>query len=183
MNRDITVRLLTEDDAERLVELLRANAEFFAPYDPAHEDDYLTVAGQHRIVTQLLARHAQGTTVPFGILEDGELVGRITVNDIVRGPFQSAHLGYWVDEVRGGRGVASAAVAAVIEQAFGGSEEAFGGVGLHRLQAGTLVDNVRSQRVLLRNGFQRFGLAPRYLRIAGRWQDHILYQRLNEPLS
>jgi len=176
MNRDITVRLLTEDDAGPLAGLLTANREFFAPYDPPHEEDYYIPSGQHRIVTQLLARHEQGTTVPYGILEDGELVGRITVNDIVRGAFQSAHLGYWVDQARGGRGVATAAVAAVIDLAFGEA-------GLHRLQAGTLVDNVRSQKVLARNGFQRFGLAPRYLKIAGRWQDHILFQRLNEPLS
>jgi ribosomal-protein-alanine N-acetyltransferase len=38
---------------------------------------------------------------------------------------------------------------------------------------------VRSQRVLEHNGFLRFGLAPQYLRIAGRWQDHVLFQKLN----
>jgi len=45
--------------------------------------------------------------------------------------------------------------------------------------AGTLVHNVRSQKVLLRNGFVRFGLAPSYLKIAGKWQDHILFQVLS----
>jgi ribosomal-protein-alanine N-acetyltransferase len=37
---------------------------------------------------------------------------------------------------------------------------------------------VASQRVLERNGFVRYGLAPAYLEIAGRWQDHVMYQAL-----
>ncbi len=55
---------------------------------------------------------------------------------------------------------------------------AFGELGLHRVEAATLVDNHRSQAVLARNGFTRIGFAPRYLMIAGRWQDHLLFQRL-----
>jgi ribosomal-protein-alanine N-acetyltransferase len=51
--------------------------------------------------------------------------------------------------------------------------------GLHRLEAGTIPENVRSQAVLLRNGFEQFGYAPRYLSIAGRWQDHLLFQILS----
>jgi hypothetical protein len=34
--------------------------------------------------------------------------------------------------------------------------------------------------VLLRNGFTRIGLAPAHLRIAGRRQDRLLFQRINE---
>jgi hypothetical protein len=30
--------------------------------------------------------------------------------------------------------------------------------------------------VLERNGFVRIGVAPSYLKIAGRWQDHVLFQ-------
>jgi limonene-1,2-epoxide hydrolase len=55
---------------------------------------------------------------------------------------------------------------------------AFAELGLHRIEAGTLPHNARSQAVLERNGFVRFGLAPAYLKIAGRWQDHVLYQAL-----
>jgi ribosomal-protein-alanine N-acetyltransferase len=55
---------------------------------------------------------------------------------------------------------------------------------LHRLQAATLLHNSGSQRVLADNGFERIGIAPQYLRIAGEWQDHLLFQLLlDEPLS
>ena len=56
---------------------------------------------------------------------------------------------------------------------------AFGELGLHRIQAETLLHNTASQRVLRRNGFVRIGTAAAYLKIAGRWQDHHLYQVLN----
>ncbi len=55
----------------------------------------------------------------------------------------------------------------------------FGQLGLHRLEAGTLLHNTPSQRVLARNGFRPFAVAESYLKIAGRWQDHVLFQRLN----
>ena len=88
----------------------------------------------------------------------------------------SCSLGYWVNQADNGKGLATAAVRETLALAFGE-------LGLHRVQAGTLVDNVRSQRVLEHNGFVRFGLAPQYLRIAGRWQDHLLFQKVNRSLA
>ena len=57
-------------------------------------------------------------------------------------------------------------------------EIAFGEFALHRLEAGTLVDNFASQRVLEKNGFERIGLARNYLLIAGEWRDHVLFERV-----
>jgi [ribosomal protein S5]-alanine N-acetyltransferase len=56
---------------------------------------------------------------------------------------------------------------------------AFGQLGLHRLQAATLLHNARSQRVLRRNGFRPFAIAPDYLKIADQWQDHVLFHLVN----
>lgn len=92
------------------------------------------------------------------------------MSNIVYGPFQSAHLGYWVAERLSGRGLATKGVGEVIEFAFGE-------FGLHRLEAATLVDNVPSQRVLEKNSFEPIGLARRYLQLAGEWRDHLLFQR------
>jgi ribosomal-protein-alanine N-acetyltransferase len=90
----------------------------------------------------------------------------------VRGPLQSGDLGYWLSEADNGRGLVTAAVREMLGIAFGQ-------LGLHRVQAGTMTANERSQRVLERAGFVRYGVAPRYLKIAGRWEDHILYQILS----
>jgi len=169
----ITTRLFTPDDAAAIAELLRVNRAFMAPYEPTRTEDYYTVEGVRADIEAALKRYEQGTTVPHVIIDgSGRIVGRITLNEVVRGPLQSCSLGYWVNAADNGRGFATAAVRTIKRVAF---EE----LGLHRIQAGTLLDNVRSQRVLERTGFVRFGVAPAYLKIAGQWQDHALYQVLN----
>jgi [ribosomal protein S5]-alanine N-acetyltransferase len=163
-------RLVSLDDAPVLAELLRDNRDFLAPSSPIRSDDYFTVDGQRAVIQAALERHGHGTTVPHAILDGpGRVVGCITLNEIVRGPFQSCSLGYWVGADDNGRGLATAAARDIILVAFGELR-------LHRIQAGTLLGNLRSQRVLERNGFVRYGVAPEYLNIAGQWQDHALYQ-------
>jgi ribosomal-protein-alanine N-acetyltransferase len=49
-------------------------------------------------------------------------------------------------------------------------------LGLHRVQAATLLHNEPSRKILKRAGFREIGVAPQYLKIAGRWQDHLLHQ-------
>jgi len=166
-------RLVTPDDVPALTALVRGNREFLAPWEPARGEDYFTDEGQHATVQSALARYRQGSILPCVILdESGQVAGRITLNEIVRGPFQSCHVGYWLSAAAGGRGLATTAVREICGIAFAR-------LALHRIEAGTLLHNVRSQRVLERNGFTRIGVAPAYLSIAGRWQDHALYQLIN----
>lgn len=162
---------MSVDDVPALTEELRRNREFLAPFEPTRDDHYFTEDGQMAVVRAALRQHAAGLTAPYVIHDDGRLAGRITLSEIVRGPLQSCSLGYWIAESQNGRGLASSAVHDVLELAFGELH-------LHRVQAGTLLHNLRSQRVLERNGFVRIGIAPQMLRIAGRWQDHVLFQAL-----
>jgi [ribosomal protein S5]-alanine N-acetyltransferase len=165
-------RIVSLDDAAPLAALVRANRAFLAPWEPVHDDDYFTAAGQHGSLALALEAYQRGAMVPLVILDEGgQPVGRININGIVRGASQSGTVGYWVSQSHNGRGFASAAVADVIQMAFTDLR-------LHRLEAGTLLHNTASQRVLLRNGFTPFAVAPSYLNIAGKWQDHILFQRL-----
>ncbi|MEJ5945060.1 GNAT family N-acetyltransferase [Pseudokineococcus basanitobsidens] len=167
----VDVRLVRLDDVPVLARLAVSERDVLAPYEPRRDEAFATEEGQRADVEAALAGHAAGTRWSGVVLLDGEVVGRTTVSDVVRGAFQSGHVGYWVSQQAGGRGVAGAAVAQVLGRAFGDME-------LHRLRAATLPNNVRSQKVLRRNGFDEIGYAPRYLRIAGRWQDHVLFQRL-----
>lgn len=167
------IRLIQPTDDIALADLHARNREFLAPWDPLRPDEYFTVAGQRTDIDAALARHRAGEAVPFVVLDDdGEVAGRLTLSAIVRGAFQSCSMGYWLSQDRTGRGYATQAVNAAVDLAF--TELA-----LHRVQAATLVSNSASQNVLSRAGFERIGLAPRYLRIAGRWQDHLLFQRVS----
>ena len=106
------------------------------------------------------------------MLDDSDgVVGRITLNGIVRGPFQSCSVGYWLAERATGRGLATAAVREMKRVAFEARAAPRRGRDpgpQHRLAAGA-----GSQRRV------RFGLAPKYLHIAGAWRDHLMFQALN----
>jgi ribosomal-protein-alanine N-acetyltransferase len=168
------VRLVEPDDAEELSAVRTREQEFLAPWEPVRPDGFTTVAGQAEMIAASLRLHRDGQSLPLVILDDdGEIVGSMALSGIIRGPFLSANLGYWVASSSNGRGYATSAVRATLGIAFGE-------LGLHRVQAATLPHNAGSQRVLAKNGFERIGYAPRYLQIAGRWQDHVLFQRLDD---
>jgi [ribosomal protein S5]-alanine N-acetyltransferase len=157
------IRRLTLEDAGELAAVLVENREFLAGSSAVSAEPFFTAAGQRE-------RIESDGSERFAILDGGRIVGTVTLSNIIMGPLQSATLGYWVAERVNGRGLATRAVCEV-------SGIAFEDLGLHRLEAATLVDNAPSQRVLEKNGFELIGLARRYLQIAGEWRDHLLFQR------
>ena len=162
------IRLLTLDDADELAARYAENREFLMPFEPDRDDEFFTAAHQRRRIAAI------GDDLwRWAIVDGGRIAGMISVADVIRGGLQMGNVGYWVAQEQNGRGLASAAVGDVIEFAFGEA-------GLHRLEAGTLLHNHASQRVLEKNGFERFGLARRFLLIAGEWRDHVLFERVAE---
>jgi [ribosomal protein S5]-alanine N-acetyltransferase len=169
----IRLRPVLVTDAAELAARYTANREFLRPWEPVREDDFFTTEGQRARLQATEVDRRSGTANRYVIEEDRAIVGMVSLTAIERGPAQSAHLGYWVGQDVNGRGVATEAVRQVLIVAFGE-------YGLHRVQAGTLLHNTGSQKVLGRNGFEQIGRARRYLKIAGEWQDHILFQRLED---
>lgn len=163
------LRLLRHDDAEELTEVLVKNRDFLAPWEPYRPDAFFEVGFRRNAITTFLREHEAGRMVAFVILgSGGEIAGRLNVNGITYGAFQSASLGYWVRGDMNGRGLATGAVREAVRHAFVDLK-------LHRVQAETLLHNQASQRVLRKAGFKPYGIAPDYLKIAGRWQDHVLF--------
>ena len=172
-----TIRRLTADDAPALAAAYVRNRAHLEPWEPDRDDSFFTHDGQVAAVSAQLAAVRNGTLGAWVVVHRSEVVGRVNLNNIVLGVLRSGSLGYWVDADHLGRGLASAGVEHVCRQAL---ER-----GLHRVEAGTLLDNHASQRVLERCGFEQYGVAPRFLFIAGAWRDHRLYQRIlhDEPLT
>lgn len=174
LSDDVTLRLATAHDLEPIRDAYRRNREHLAPWEPARAESFYASAEQGQILANQIAQLRAGTGYPLVMTSGSAIVGRMTLSGIVRGPFQSASVGYWVDKDRAGAGLASAALEHVIAHSRDG-------LGLHRIEAGTLLHNLGSQRVLQKAGFEPIGVARNYLRIAGSWQDHLLFQRiLNE---
>jgi [ribosomal protein S5]-alanine N-acetyltransferase len=163
----VSIRPLRADDAAELAALYLANRDFLAPFEPVRPPEFFTAEGQR----ERLARQLADDTHPFAVLDGNAIAGTINLFHIIRESLQSGTIGYWVDGARNGRGLATGAVGEIVAYAFGDLD-------LHRVEAATLVDNVPSQRVLEKNGFERIGLARRFLRINDDWRDFFLYQRI-----
>lgn len=169
LSESISMRVLHLSDAAALAAAYVRNRAYLSGWEPVRPEEYYTESWQASDIANRLVAHKAGEGHPLGLFAGDTLVGRVNVAGIVRGPFQNAGLGYWVDRAYAGQGLASAAVQRIVEMA---RDE----LGLHRIEASTLLHNVGSQRVLQKAGFQQIGMAPRYLQIAGKWQDHNLYQ-------
>jgi ribosomal-protein-alanine N-acetyltransferase len=164
------IRPVRAEDGDELAALYLANREFLAPFEPVRPAEFFTTDGQRKRLERQLA----DATHPFAILDDGAIVGTINLSRIVRDGPQSGVIGYWIDRARNGRGLATGAVGEILAYAFDALD-------LHRVEAATLVDNVPSQRVLEKNGFERIGLARSFLRIDGDWRDFLLFERVADP--
>ena len=109
-----------------------------------------------------------GTGYGFGIFVGGRFVGEINISSVQRGPFQTAYVGYWIDEAMAGNGYVPEAFVVVARFAF---EELM----LHRLQVSIIPRNRPSNRVAEKLGLRNEGIALRYLEINGVWEDHVRY--------
>jgi ribosomal-protein-alanine N-acetyltransferase len=165
------IRPTALEDADEQLELRRANREHTGPWDPARDESFYSAAGQ-RLELELDQRAwAAGTAFAFAVLamdEGDRIIGRVALSNVVRGPWQNATLGYWIDHRAGGRGHASRAVRLVLQYAFDHA-------GLHRVQPAIIPRNAASLRVAEKVGFRHEGRAERYLKINGVWEDHEIF--------
>lgn len=167
----VVLRPLAPDDAEALAQAYTRNRDHLRRWEPRRAEEFFTTSTQARRVRDMLQARDEGRMFPWVLADGDRIVGSVNVNDIVLGAFRNGHLGYWVDGALTGRGLATAAVREVCRAA---TES----LGLHRLQAGTLLGNHGSQRVLRKCGFTEIGVAAQYLLIDGAWRDHLLFQKI-----
>jgi ribosomal-protein-alanine N-acetyltransferase len=157
---------------------LRRNHAHLKPWSvaPVGAEDPTSLTSVSRTVLRNRREWKQGVAYVLLITpRDDEtlLIGRVALGGVLRGAFQNAYLGYWIDGDRQGQGLTTEAVVAA-------TSFAFSSVGLHRVQAAVMPGNVASQRVLTKVGYRREGVAERYLCIAGRWEDHVLFAATEE---
>lgn len=165
----LSCRLPGPSDAAALLRYRTDNREHLAPWEPLRDECYYTLDHCRQSIGDGLLAATQDRGYPFLVFaaEGDDVLATFTFSNLVRGPFQACLLGYGLAAAQQGRGVMREALQA-------GLDWAFGELGLHRVMANYMPCNERSGRLLLALGFEREGLARRYLQIAGRWEDHVL---------
>lgn len=155
----VAIRAPEAEDRAEFLELVRASRKLHHPWvhPPATAADY------NKYLQKVTGdRHAG-----FFICrrESGEIIGVANLNEIVRGPLQSAYLGFYVGQPHAGTGLMTEGLELVIRHAFVR-------MNLHRLEANIQPGNKKSIALVSRCGFVKEGFSPRYLKIGGRWRDH-----------
>ena len=153
--------------------LRAASRDFLVPWEPTWPEDALTIPAYRRRLRQIGHewRSDQGYAFFIFLRETGMLVGGVNLSGVRRGVAQAASLGSWMGEAFANRGLMGEALTALLPYAF---ER----LALHRIEAACLPHNKASRALLARLGFQEEGYARGYLKIAGRWQDHVLHALL-----
>lgn len=183
----LSIRLTTErlvlrpprtNDVGEMRRVLRHNHAHLSPWSPAPRpgEDPTSITEVTSTVLRQRREWKNGRSFAFMLCDRNEpsrFVGKIALNGVMRGAMHGAYLGYWMDVDHQSGGLCTEGIRAVMDFAFGTAA-------LHRLQAAIMPKNARSLRVIEKLGFRREGYAERYLQIAGRWEDHILFARTSE---
>ena len=164
----IYLRTPTSSDSAEFLTAVKASRRLHGawvhpPSTPARFASFVRRYGQFAARDALVATHV-------GLLvcrrEDNAIVGVINIGEIVRGLFKSAYLGYYAFAPHTGVGYMSEGLELALAMAFRTLK-------LHRVEANVQPTNVQSLKLVRRAGFVREGYSRRYVRIAGRWRDHV----------
>ncbi|MBF5043498.1 GNAT family N-acetyltransferase [Aggregicoccus sp. 17bor-14] len=158
----VLLRAPEAGDRAELLQLVRASRQLHRPwvYPPADAKSFaawLERTQRDDYVSRLACRR-----------EDGAIVGVFNLSQLFYGGFCNAYLGYWAGAPYAGQGYMREGLELVLAQAFGPLR-------LHRVEANVQPGNERSVALLRAGGFREEGFSPRYLKIGGRWRDHLRF--------
>lgn len=162
------------EHAELLLDYYERNRDHLQPWEPLRSAEFYTLDSMRAGIEDDRAKYREGKAVPLSAIEKdtGRMIAGCNLSNIVRGVFQACTLGYAISHDREGQGL-------MYEIASAGVDYAFSDLRLHRIMANYIPRNIRSERLLQRLRFEREGYAKGYLKIAGRWEDHVLTARIN----
>jgi ribosomal-protein-alanine N-acetyltransferase len=173
----LVLRLLEPEEAHLMVQYVIDNRTHLQPWEPVRPEGFFK---EELWVRELKSRQVQfykGEGLRLVIFSkqaaNGPVIGVINFTDIIRGVFQACFLGYSIHHKFEGMGIMYEALNAAIEYMFDTFK-------LHRIMANYIPRNERSGNVLKKLGFQVEGYARDYLKVNGKWEDHILTAKIRD---
>ncbi len=177
----LALKVLDGSFAPMLLDFFTRNKDFLTPWESIKENGFYSLDFQREQLTNELQKMGDDRLFKVWLFEKADTgfdkpIGSVALNEIVRGCFHSCFLGYRMDEYKRNQGYMTEAVGAVIDYGFNK-------LALHRIEANIMPHNKASLRVVEKLGFNSEGLAKKYLKINGRWEDHIHMVLRNELME
>ncbi|MFK8010918.1 MAG: ribosomal protein S5-alanine N-acetyltransferase [Marinicellaceae bacterium] len=163
------LKIADESNAAMLSQYYKNNKKHLIPWEPKRQTQFYTKNFWLDQVNQAQKLFEQRQAVKLIALDtdESQLIGTCNFNNIVFGCFYACHLGFSIDKDSEGKGL----MFEIIQSGILYMQNEFK---LHRIMANHMKNNVRSNNLLRRLGFEKEGYAKSYLKINGKWQDHIL---------
>ncbi len=174
----LKLRTLDESEAALVCDYYSRNREFLKEWEPVRTEEFYSVSFHQELLKNEAEKMKGSNSLRlwlFSKTEDNKVIGMISFSNIVRGAFLSCHLGYSLDEKYINQGYTTEAIKEGIHIIFNEYK-------LHRIEANIMPRNIRSRRVCEKLGFKEEGLAKAYLKINGKWEDHIHMVLLNDQV-
>lgn len=172
----LIIKTITPAYAQATLAFYMENKDFLEPFEPLREENFYTKQHQRLLLKYDSAGLAESSMIRFWLFEKNDFtqpIGTISLTNIMRGVFQSCFLGYKLSERYVRQGYMTEALFEVINYAFAT-------MNLHRIEANIMPSNEASLALVRKFGFHEEGMALRYLKINGAWEDHLHMVLLNE---
>ncbi len=155
----VRIRLVQPDDRSAFLAAVRRSRSL--------HNEWISPPSTNQAFAAYVERSLSGSHPGFLVIhrQTREIVGVINLNNIIRGAFQNAFLGYYAFRPHAGKGLMQEGMRLVLQHAFRKLK-------LHRLEANVQPGNRASTALVQKCGFVREGFSRRYLKIGGRWRDH-----------
>ena len=176
----LILRVPGPEDAEAMCDYVADNRAHLAPWEPVRDEAYFTRDHWKQLLKAARKSVLEGMRLQLVLCDksspSGPILGQCNFNNVIRGAFQAAYLGYSLDHRRVGQGLMYEALTTAIDYCFKN-------LNLHRIMANYIPINEKSGRLLKRLGFMVEGYARDYLYLDGAWQDHIMTALINDHWS
>ncbi len=174
----LKLKTLDDTQAALVCDYYTRNRRFLKEWEPVRGEEFYTVEFHQVILKNEIEKIKSSTALRLWLFSKNQadkVIGMISFSNIVRGAFLSCHLGYSLDEEYINQGYVTEAIKAGIEVIFKEYK-------LHRIEANIMPRNLRSRKVCEKLGFREEGTAKDYLKINGKWEDHIHMVLLNDEV-
>lgn len=174
----LVLKVLDKSSVELVVEYYLRNKSFLEEWEPIRDEEFYTKQYHEEQLDKEAFNIDNGSSFRLWVFkkeDDSRIIGSVCFTNIVSGAFLSCYLGYKLDKDEINKGYMTEAIQK-------GIEVMFNEFGLHRIEANIMPKNIRSLKVVEKLGFYKEGLSYKYLKINGKWEDHIHMVLINDKV-
>ncbi len=172
------LKVLGSESSKEVVNYYKRNQDFLKRWESIKRDDFYTLEYHKRLLSIEKDEIEDGKRLKLWIYlkNTNSIIGYINFGNIIRGSFESSFLGYKLDYKNRNKGYMTEALNHALNYYFNTLK-------LHRVEVNVMPENLASIKVVQKLGFQKEGLARKYLKINGVWEDHIHYSLIKDEFS